>query len=123
MTGKLDADTLGLGKGHRMFEKQGKYYADWRDKSGRRLRKSFTSKRAALQHEAEMRERHHPKRKALGHRLPQYSAPSSNIGKNAATVLQFKRQNVSSRPAAKPTRTTSQQRKRSKRSTSTRVED
>ena len=32
-----------------MFEKQGKHYADWRDKSGKRLRKSFTSKAAALQ--------------------------------------------------------------------------
>jgi hypothetical protein len=34
-----------------MFEKNGKYYADWRDRTGRRLRKAFTSERAALIHE------------------------------------------------------------------------
>ena len=47
-----------------MFEKQGRFYADWRDKSGQRLRKSFTSKRAALQFEAEQKELAHPKSKA-----------------------------------------------------------
>jgi hypothetical protein len=34
-----------------MFEKNGKYYADWRDRTGRRQRKSFTSQRAALRYE------------------------------------------------------------------------
>jgi hypothetical protein len=35
-----------------MFQKQGKFYADWRDASGQRLRKSFTSRSAALQFES-----------------------------------------------------------------------
>lgn len=53
-----------------MYEKQGRYYADWRDKTGQRLRKSFTSKRAALQFEAEQKELAHPKLKAIGRPLP-----------------------------------------------------
>jgi hypothetical protein len=48
-----------------MFQKNGRYYADWRDKSGRRLRQSFTSKRAALQHEAEQKAIAHPKTTAI----------------------------------------------------------
>ena len=36
-----------------MFEKSGKYYADWRDRNGKRLRKSFRTPRAALQYEIE----------------------------------------------------------------------
>ena len=38
-----------------MFQKGQKYYADWRDQSGNRKRKSFTSRRAALQHFAALR--------------------------------------------------------------------
>ena len=53
-----------------MFEKSGKYYADWRDKSGRRLRKSFTSKAAALQFEADQKELAHPKTAARGQQSP-----------------------------------------------------
>ena len=36
-----------------MFEKNGKFYADWRDRKGTRKRKSFTSQRAALRFEEE----------------------------------------------------------------------
>jgi hypothetical protein len=60
-----------------MFEKAGKYYADWRNDDGKRLRKSFTSKRAALQFEAEQKEATHPKNKALGIHSPKFSAPNS----------------------------------------------
>lgn len=49
-----------------MFEKSGKFYADWRDRKGVRHRKSFKSERAALAYEAEMREVSHPKHKAVG---------------------------------------------------------
>lgn len=59
-----------------MFEKQGKFYADWRDRTGRRLRKAFTTRRAALHFEAEQKELAHPKSKARGQRSPHYSAPS-----------------------------------------------
>ena len=58
-----------------MFEKNGKFYADWRDASGRRIRKSFTSQRAALQFEAEQRELAHPKPKARGQQSPRSYAP------------------------------------------------
>lgn len=58
-----------------MYEKDGKFYADWRDRSGRRLRKSFTSKRAALKFEADQKELAHPKGKATGRRLQPCSSP------------------------------------------------
>ena len=38
-----------------MYEKGGKYYADWRDRKGQRKRKSFNSKRAALTYEDEQK--------------------------------------------------------------------
>ena len=60
-----------------MFTKEGKYYADWRDKDGHRTRKSFTSKRAALQFEAEQKELAHPKRRARGTYCPKSSAPTT----------------------------------------------
>jgi hypothetical protein len=57
-----------------MFEKQGKFYADWRDKKGNRKRKSFTTARAALQFEAEEKALAHPKRKAGRTALPRFSS-------------------------------------------------
>jgi hypothetical protein len=56
-----------------MFEKSGKYYADWRDRSGQRLRKAFTSKRAALLYEQEQKELAHPKQKARDSQSPKFS--------------------------------------------------
>jgi len=60
-----------------MFEKAERYYADWRDTNGTRLRKSFTSKRAALQFEAEQKELAHPKIPAREQHWPRFSAPHS----------------------------------------------
>jgi hypothetical protein len=60
-----------------MYEKNGKYYADWRDKKGTRKRKSFTSQRAALRYEEEQKELAHPKPKARTIRSPHFSAPTS----------------------------------------------
>ncbi|HZL53899.1 MAG TPA: hypothetical protein VFC37_23445, partial [Terracidiphilus sp.] len=77
----LDARTTG-----KMFEKAGKYYADWRDQSGRRLRKSFTTARAALTHEAQQREDVHPKKRALGRPSPKFSTPRSRAAKQTTTV-------------------------------------
>jgi len=34
-----------------MLKKYGRFYADWEDETGRRLRKSFPTKRAALNHQ------------------------------------------------------------------------
>src|SRR5579862_5473610 len=53
-----------------MYQKGQKYFADWRDSDGRRLRKSFTSKRAALTFEAEQKELAHPKHPAKGKTVP-----------------------------------------------------
>jgi hypothetical protein len=58
-----------------MFEKAGKFYADWRDQDGHRLRKSFKTRRAALQFEVEQKELAHPKQTARGQRSPRSSAP------------------------------------------------
>lgn len=44
-----------------MFEKQGKYYADWYD-NGQRKRKAFTTKKAAIGYEDAMREAANPQR-------------------------------------------------------------
>lgn len=63
-----------------MFEKSGKFYADWRDRKGKRLRKSITSRRAALQFEAEQKAAAHPKQKARVTHSPTYSAPTSKGG-------------------------------------------
>jgi len=68
-----------------MFEKQGRFYADWRDASGKRLRKSFKSKRAALQFEAEQKGLAHPKPKARGIRLPGSFSPHSSATGNGRT--------------------------------------
>lgn len=78
-----------------MFEKNGKYFADWRDRKGRRLRKSFNSERAALLHEAAMKEAAHPKPKARGKQSPAFSARSTS---KAARQTQTKLS--SSRPSS-----------------------
>jgi hypothetical protein len=80
----------------KMFEKSGKYYADWRDKRGKRLRKSFTSKRAALLFEAEQKEQAHPKKTARGRLLLRFSAPDTSRSETAA--MPTKLQKASSRP-------------------------
>ena len=67
-----------------MFEKCGKFYADWRDRKGVRHRKSFTSKRAALKFEQEQKELAHPKSRGRSQTLPKYSAPVTvRAGKTA----------------------------------------
>jgi hypothetical protein len=103
-----------------MFEKAGKFYADWRDRSGKRMRRSFKSQRAALQYEAEQKALAHPKHKAQGTPSPRYSAPKFQIGSGGAQTTQ-KRQSSSSKPLAKPARTNSQPPKSPKRSTSTKL--
>lgn len=61
-----------------MFEKDGKYYADWREANGKRVRKSFRTKRAALQFEAEQKELAHPKQQARGTQSPISYAPRTS---------------------------------------------
>ncbi len=56
-----------------MFEKSEKFYADWRDRTGTRKRKSFRTARAALQFEAAQKELAHPKQKAQGRPSPKFS--------------------------------------------------
>ena len=68
-----------------MFEKNGKYYADWRDRTGRRKRKSFTSQRAALRYEEEQKELAHPKPQARVKLSPHYSVPS-RAGASVVTI-------------------------------------
>jgi hypothetical protein len=73
-----------------MFEKDGKFYADWRDKDGNRKRKSFKSRRAALRYEEEQKELAHPKMKARVTQLPKYSAPDSKgTRETRATTLRL----------------------------------
>jgi len=87
-----------------MFEKNGKFYADWRDRSGKRLRKSFTSKRAAFQFEAEQKDIAHPKLRALGSPSRKFSAPpiqktpSTGAPPASSSRLQVVASPASSRP-------------------------
>jgi hypothetical protein len=78
-----------------MFEKDGKFYADWRDQDGHRTRKSFTSKRAALQHEAEQKDLRRPKPTPTG-RLSLIS--SSEPPKSASMISRGRRQQKPSSP-------------------------
>jgi hypothetical protein len=57
-----------------MFKKQGKFYADWRDKSGTRKRKAFTSQRAALKFEAQQKD---------------FAPQTAGSGKSLAAVLRI----------------------------------
>jgi hypothetical protein len=88
-----------------MFEKQGRFYADWRDANGNRIRKSSTSKRAALQFEAEQKELAHPKKQARGIRLPgSYSphSPKTGNGRIAARPAPSSQQRAASRRTNSP---------------------
>jgi hypothetical protein len=79
-------------------EKNGKYVADWREKSGRRRRKTFTSKHAALRFEAEQKELAHPKQKARGNQSPSSYAQPQRTGRMAIAMRQH--EPSSSKPVA-----------------------
>jgi hypothetical protein len=79
-----------------MFEKSGKYYADWRDRNGKRLRKSFRTPRAALQYEAEQKELTHPKPRAHGQHSPKSFAPHGSARKPAPATTRRKQPKPSS---------------------------
>lgn len=60
-----------------MFEKNGHYFADWRNRRGQRQRKSFTSEAEAIRHQEEMRAQAHPKQQGKGRRSQRSCAPIS----------------------------------------------
>lgn len=72
-----------------MYEKNGKFFADWRDRQGNRKRKSFTSPRAALRFEAEQKELARPRSRARGKHLPTYSAPATSKVSKPAPKLRL----------------------------------
>jgi hypothetical protein len=59
-----------------MFKKRERYYADWRDKNGKRTRKAFDSEGAALAHEATQKENAHSKQKGAGRKSRTSCAPT-----------------------------------------------
>ena len=71
-----------------MFEKSGKFFADWRDQRGERKRKSFHTERAALSFEAEQKELPTQKRWREGKRSPASYSPSS--APHRAALISFK---------------------------------
>lgn len=97
-----------------MFEKNGKWYADWRDRRGKRLRKSFTSKRAAMLFEAEQRSLAHPKPNARGLRL---RPSSSRASVGAVAVTQPPALRTASSPAREASRPASSTKRTSSKST------
>jgi hypothetical protein len=72
-----------------MYEKDNKYYADWRDRQGKRKRKSFTSPKAALRFEEEQKEIARPKKRGVGKLLPTFSTPKPSKGRNTARIVPF----------------------------------
>ncbi len=78
-----------------MFEKSGKFYADWRDRTGARKRKSFASARAALRHEQEQKDAAHPNAPARRNRWQKSSAPGTSHSRTA--IANTKQQSSSSR--------------------------
>jgi hypothetical protein len=64
-----------------VYSKQNRFYADWRDKQGRRQRKAFKTEGAALTHEQAMKDVARPKGKGVGRRSQPPSAPTSKRGK------------------------------------------
>lgn len=81
-----------------MFEKSGKFFADWRDHTGQRKRKSFHTERAALTFEAEQKELAHPKSTARGKRSPASYSPNS--APHRAALISFRPRGSSSALAA-----------------------
>jgi hypothetical protein len=74
-----------------MYIKNNKFFADWRDDSGRRLRKSFTTAKAATTYEAAQRVRH-PKQKAGGPSRKSYpSSPTAKTIQSPATATRAAR--------------------------------
>lgn len=87
-----------------MYEKAGKFFADWRDRQGHRLRKSFTSARAALKFEAEQKELAHPKQPGRGRQSPRYSVPDTTRAAKPAPRPQLVRRSLQQRVTSKPAR-------------------
>jgi len=86
---------------HTLNEKNGKYVADWREKNGRRRRKTFTSKHAALRFEAEQKELAHPKQQARGNRSPSSYARPLKTGQ-LVTVTRGASSHCTSRKSPSP---------------------
>jgi integrase len=63
-----------------MYEKDNRFYADWRTKKGVRRRKAFTSADAAQLYEEAQKNAARPKQKGAGHPSPQSCAPLSQRG-------------------------------------------
>jgi hypothetical protein len=89
-----------------MYEKSGKFYADWRDAGGTRLRKSFASKRAALQFETEQKELAHPKTRAQGTQSPKSFAQRSSAQAHGKAITGIKQRGSSSLKLVHSRRTT-----------------
>lgn len=68
-----------------MFEKQGKFYADWRDRTGKRKRKSFSTSRAALRFEEEQKELARPRLRLVG--KPSHKSSSTSPASRSTQPL------------------------------------
>jgi len=100
-----------------MFEKSGRFFADWRDEDQRRRRKSFRSARAAMLYETQMRERS-SKRRAQGQRWPTSCAKTSSGQRTKTGTRSTKRPKPSSRSRAACIPINSRRRKQSRHPTS-----
>lgn len=85
-----------------MFEKDGKFYADWRDRTGARKRKSFTTARAALKHETDEKESAHPKGQARNQQSQSYCAPVISLCPTATPSIRQPKHSSQRREAKPP---------------------
>jgi hypothetical protein len=96
-----------------MYQKDNRFYADWRDRRGVRRRKAFTSADAATAYEEEQKNAARPKTRGAGLQLPRSSAPGRQRGPRSNTKTAIPRtQTLTTQPklsslrqAAKPSKT------------------
>jgi hypothetical protein len=69
-----------------MYQKDNRWYADWRDKRGVRRRKAFTTEEAAQQYEDDQKNLSRPKKKGGELRSRASSSPKLERGKAVVRV-------------------------------------
>lgn len=84
-----------------MFEKDNRFYADWRDRKGVRRRKAFTTADAAQLHEETEKNKARPKKRGAEPQSLPSSAPTSQPGtRRKAIPTRATRPKTSSKSAA-----------------------
>ena len=68
-----------------MYSKQNRFYADWRDKKGKRHRKAFTTANEATRYELEQKARYRSKTQGTAQQSQKPSVPTTQRGSSRKT--------------------------------------